>query len=699
MNRYLIFILIIIVFQLQANEITNDIYLNSDDVFYNKEENLIYLGKNSLINYQKSSIRTDGGKIDINSKKIFINGIFYLNYSKDIMKGNQLKADLNFKEGSAKNVNYIFDKELKINSEILTKNKKEIIFENNFLTRCKLEGFFNCPTWSLKIKKTRYNIKSDYFEHYGTFLQIADKKVFYLPYFSHYGSKALRQKGFLTPSLEFVNSNYGGNITTPYYIPLNTQTDIKITPTFYYEKGFTNYFKNKIDIQSKISEGDVKIFLNNFYDKSIEDYVKKGYTVATNANLNINQENTLNVNLNYTTNTSQYKSTNNSKASTLVSNITLNTYNILKSNDLMMTRISGTKALSDTMNSINPYELPTISYFNYLNFKNNIILNNNIKIELINRNKSADYLPMKIFRTNLKNDLQKNYYLQKNTNLINKLKIVNSSIVVKEENKNINVKSDDYLETAIYASSEINKIFRYRNKTKIKPRAKIILANTSKSANININDNSQSLSFNYNNLFQENKYFGSDKKEKGSRLVIALEQEHNINHKINFEVNYGRIFNFEENKNLMNDIKQKGKLSDHLMELNFKFGKNSIKYNSRLDKKNLNLKEDTFSYEAFNEKNRLIINKNLTNKESYINSNSNHFVTMEYNRTINKNSSLSYKNEIDLQGKYQSYSEEFMLSFSDECQKINLSYLINNYNDGERMKPNKRISLKYEMDF
>ena len=85
--------------------------------------------------------------------------------------------------------------------------------------------------------------------------------------------------------------------------------------------------------------------------------------------------------------------------------------------------------------------------------------------------------------------------------------------------------------------------------------------------------------------------------------------------------------------------------------------------------------------------------------KSYLNSKSDHFMTMEYSRTISKNSSFSYKNEINLNGNYKSYIEEFKLSFADECQKINLNYLIDNYNDGKRMKLNKKISLKYEMDF
>ena len=49
---------------------------------------------------------------------------------------------------------------------------------------------------------------------YPEILQIADYKLFYLPYFSHYGVKAPRQRGFLTPSIEFEIANELSETTT-----------------------------------------------------------------------------------------------------------------------------------------------------------------------------------------------------------------------------------------------------------------------------------------------------------------------------------------------------------------------------------------------------------------------------------------------------------------------------------------------------
>jgi LPS-assembly protein len=699
MNKIYLCLITFISFSLVAKQITNDIYVNSSNIYYDKEKNIVNLGENSLINYQTATIKTDEGIIDVNNKKITIDGNFYLNYSNDIMKGESLKADLNFNEGSAINVNYIFDKELKINSKYLYKKNNNITFLDSFFTRCDLNGYFSCPTWSLKVNKTKYKIEEDFYEHFSTFVQIADKKVFYMPYFSHYGTKAKRQRGFLTPSAELINKNFGGNITLPYYIPVNDQTDIQITPTLYYEQSLTRYFKNRFIFQRKISEGDINLTLDNFYDRRINGQIKKGYTIGGDANLNLNKKNNLNVNLNYTSNISKHKSSSDSKDTTMTSDIKLNTYNFINKNDMLSSRISGSKDLDSETNTSNPYELPSLEYLNYYNFKNNAILNNKVKLDLISRNTSANYLPMRIFRLNVSNSFQKNYNLKKNYKIINTLKLSNTILSVKEGSRDTNIISGRSERSSSYISSEINKIFYLKKRNKIKPRLKFIFSNITNSKELNINDNSQSLSFSYNNIYQENKYFGSDKEENGSRVVMGLEQKYYKGDNTEIAINYGSIYNIDKERNYMLDIKQGNKLSDHLMELSLAYKSNKFSYNSRNDYKNFDLKEDSVNYSFENGKNNLALSKNLTNKNAYKDSESSHFMTLKYNRSINGNSNFSYENEIDFENKYEMYSQKYELNFYDECSTLSIAYKTENYSDGNELKPNKTLSIKYEIDF
>ena len=252
------------------------------------------------------------------------------------MKGTYLKGDLDFTNAYAENVNYIYNKDLKINSDSLKKNLDNLYFNKSFITPCDLNGIFGCPTWTLKVRKTKYIISKDQFRHFNAFLSIADKKIAYLPYFSHYGTKAGRKMGFLTPTFQPININNGSNLTTPFYIPIQEHTEITFKPTFYYERYLTDYFKSTTKINNKNSRGSTNMTIDNFYDNKAIGVVSKGYTVNTTSNLTLNKNNKLYLNSVYTSNVSEYKSSDNTKAATLNSNLSLETYNIISDKDLLI---------------------------------------------------------------------------------------------------------------------------------------------------------------------------------------------------------------------------------------------------------------------------------------------------------------------------------------------------------------------------
>ena len=93
------------------------------------------------------------------------------------------------------------------------------------------------------------------------------------------------------------------------------------------------------------------------------------------------------------------------------------------------------------------------------------------------------------------------------------------------------------------------------------------------------------------------------------------------------------------------------------------------------------------------------LNKELTDDDSYVNSKSSNFMTANYTRKINKNINFNYQTEINLEDNNKVYSQDYELEFYDECSEISLSYIIDNYNDGKLLQPNKTFSITYEMEF
>ena len=191
MNKKLIFIflLLIFLFHFFKSFAENNTYINSKNIFYDEKNNIVELSENSKINTQNMNLLVDKGIIDYNKETFEVYGNFYLYQDTNILSGKDLSGNTNLDEFSAIEVSYLTSDDLKIDSAILDKKGDNLYFYDNFLTPCKINGYFNCPTWSLRIDKTKYDTIGDQFFHYDTFLQIADYKVFYLPYFSIMGQK------------------------------------------------------------------------------------------------------------------------------------------------------------------------------------------------------------------------------------------------------------------------------------------------------------------------------------------------------------------------------------------------------------------------------------------------------------------------------------------------------------------------------
>ena len=70
----------------------------------------------------------------------------------NILSGRDLIGDTTLNNFTAYDVSYIYNNDLKIDSDKAIRSDGNINFYN-ILTPCELEGYFNCPTWSELIKQ------------------------------------------------------------------------------------------------------------------------------------------------------------------------------------------------------------------------------------------------------------------------------------------------------------------------------------------------------------------------------------------------------------------------------------------------------------------------------------------------------------------------------------------------------------------
>ena len=689
MNKTIIFGIFFIFFikgLILANT-KKETYINTSNITYNEEENIVELSESTKINIENTNIQIDKGLINYNTNEIEVFGNFYLYQDLNILSGKNLKGDTNFNNFKADEISFIYNDDLKIDSDLVEKKDDNLIFYNNFLTPCEIEGFFNCPTWSLRIDKTEYDIERDKFTHYDTFLQIADYKLFYLPYFSHYGSEAPRQKGFLTPSIEFTVGEDTA-VKAPYYLPLKSNMDLTFTPTIYLNNDFesVNKYKLSTEFNLKSSGGNTEIILDNLKNEGSEIIAS---SVKFNSKQVINKNMVISTNGLFTNSVSATRSINTQPITFEDVYIKSENFNLLKNNDYLKSEISSVSAFDTT--DINQVPLsPSIQYSSQFLLSNENDLNFNFDYRILRRDESSSINPSENHSFNLNNILSINQNF-KGFNSYNKLKLNGSYNEYRFLDSNLN-RQESKLNYII--SSDIN----FNNHKYLLPRLKFIYPKEIVDSNNFINEDSNSISFNYTNQYSDNRFYGTDLNDNTPRLVYGLENRFNFyNQKFSTKIN--QSYDLNKGNNYANKINQNGHFSDYAIE--FKTNNKDINFvtNLRVDADKLDKKEMNYSL-SFNKPIEVNLSYNETDKSAFREiSEDTKALDIKALKKINNNVSISYSSNLDLKNNYSPYSEKFTLSLFDECSKLDISYSNTRFNDNFNTKPEEKISLMYQLEY
>ena len=669
---------------LRAND---DTYINSSNITFFENGNKIELAENSKINIEGVNLLIDRGIVDYEEDKIEVFGNFYLYENLNILSGKNLKGNISLNKITANDVSYIYNDDLKIDSNKLDRNNNLIIFHENFITPCELEGYFNCPTWSLRIKKTKYEIAEDKFTHYDSFLQIADYKVFYLPYFTHYGAKAPRKKGFLTPTLEFT---IAGNqaLITPYYLPLSISTDLLIKPKIFIDENFellTNYELNTI-LEKRTNGGNTKIEIDNI-KKSNSSNINSSFKIFTKQV--IDQNKVLSASGLFTNSVSTTRSTNDEPITFEDIFLKLENYNLLSKNDYLKTEISSVESFKSSNNASKPIS-PSITYSNYVNLKNQTLFNE-LDFSILKRDESSSGKPSESLKISLKNELI-NSSEDKNLNKFNKLLFINS-ISDNYFNDENNINSNSYKSFFVLSTD----LFFIKNKN-IAPRVKFILPTQFSNTNKSVNEDSNAITFNYRNQYSENRFFGYDKFDVSPRIVYGLENEFNLGTQ-KFFFNINQSYSFSRNTSYATAINQNKNLSDYAVEVGTTYKDIIFKLDARLDQENQSKKEMNYSFNFSNPIN-LEVKYHEAESEAFRDvTNDTQAIDLNLSKKINKNLYAYYSTNLDVKNNYDPYKSTIMISLSDECSQLDLAYTNIRFNDNFNTKPEEKISLSYRMDY
>ena len=689
MNKILTIFLILIFFlrQILILNANNDTYINTTNIIYDEDKNIVELAENSKININNTNILVDRGIIDYENDLIEVYGNFYLYQELNILSGKNLVGNSSLSNFNAIEVSYLYNNDLKIDSDKTIRDEGIVYFYNNFLTPCELEGYFNCPTWSLRIDETKYEIDKDKFTHYDTFLQIADYKVWYLPYFSHFGAKAPRQKGFLTPTLEF-NLNGDTSLITPYYIPLNESSDIIFKPKIIFDSNssFLNKYTIKTLLNYKSSEGNISI---DMYNEKLENKSNTYSSAKFKAKQVLNKNNILSFEALVTNSVSTTRSVNDEASTFEDIFVKLDSYNLIYKDDFMRSEISTVEALDKTNSGLVPLT-PSIKYINQILTNNNLTFSNEINLSNLKRNESSVGKPSDSTSLRLSNSLLFNNRIN-NLNLYNKINLVsNMSDYNYRNNPTLN---DNVVESKFILSSEG---FLNFNDT-LRPRFKIVNNYNLTDDNI-VNEDSEALTFNYQNQFSDSRFYGSDLEDNSGRIIYGL--ENNIKGLgQNVDLNVNQSYDFKKSSNYTNKINQKSNFSDYAFEVKTTFDNTFLKLDTRLDNNDFEKKEMNYSL-GYSNLFDLNLEYNETDARAFQHSSSStQSLGIDIGKQLNDNIKIYFNSDMDLKNDFSPLTQSLKISLFDECSKLDISYIDERFNDNYNTKPNETISISFHMDY
>ena len=687
-KNLIIFLIFIFLFKqvirLNAND---DTYINSNNIIYDQEKNIVELADNTKINTNDVNILIDRGIIDYTNDQFEVFGNFFLYEKLNILSGTDLRGDTKLNNFSANKVSYIYNNDLKIDSQKLLKDTEKLIFYDNFLTPCELEGFFDCPTWSLRIDETHYEIEKDKFTHFDSFLQIADYKIFYLPYFTHYGVKADRQKGFLTPSIEY---SIGGDlgIIFPYYIPLNESSDITFNPKIYLNENleFSEKYELNSVIRNKSAGGDTAIVIDNIKNSGNSN-LNSSLKFETKQILDIDK--VLSARGLFTNSISATRSINNEPITFEDIYLRFENYNIISENDYFKTEISSVESF-ETINNRDIPISPNISYLNKANIKNGFLING-FDFTILKSDESTNLKPSESLKLDLNNELNKSNFF-KNYIFYHKINFSNSY----DEyyfNKDSNLNNSSF-KSFLSFSTDIQGV----KSSYLSPRIKFILPMQIIDNKNSINEDSNSVTFNYINQFSENRFFGNDLLDNIPRVVYAIENDFDLFDQ-NIELNVNQSYSLNSNGYYNDYVNQDTNLSD--IAIDAKISKNNLifKIDTRLNQKDLSHKEMNY-FIGIQEPLNINLNYHETKKDAFKNlSNDTQALDFQIQKSITENINLEYSNSLDVKNNYDPYKSKIIFSIFDECSKLDLTYSNTRFNDNFNTQPGETISFTFNMDY
>jgi LPS-assembly protein len=710
-NKYKInfvyfFLFFLITFFLCSYQIAEEILIYADEIYYDKNENLIGKGKAKIL-YQNQIINSELIIYNKISNELIIPKTFtYKDNQNNFFYGTEGSFNTDFTKGIIKDVKILLNDGSRIVGDKFERENNIDIISKGVYSPCKSKikiKNFICPTWQLEGEKILHDNENLLLYQKHSKMRVLNIPVFYLPYIvTPSPLRKKRKSGFLNPSINFnfFDTKVSQSTSLPYYFNISEDKELTFTPTINYGGGVDSSQRFLFQYNQLISGGSFStdISIDSKFEEQNNNKWLSDASLITNYKKNVNAKYTLDFKSALETSKNYIQSTdpnnNLSYTSSLATTINLNGYNLRKIDDKLLINFS---TYQTNQNNEDNSAVPTVLPF--VNYKTGIYKYNQINYE-------NEYEFYNIFRDKKTNNYSKEQQkLSHNLSFSKKYIDFNSNIILQGQlfNQLYNTTKKDIKNSETYSGNSLRSfpIFGINIETPFKlqknlfdfiykPSLSLILSPGKSNSEKISNEDSSLNTHSSNNEVSLNRYSGNDKLDNSKRLVSQFMINNN-----NLTMNLSQSYEFTDNSNFHKDSGNDENLGDLLGSLQYINLKNEFEYNFRYDHSKKYLKQQNINY---------VNNNSLGSIElSYLDQNSesdsvitNDIETLNYTLTSNK---INKYSKIGLTGLYdlkKSINTEYGLNYSyfDECFGINIDFNRKSYTE-DNLRPQDTLTIMF----
>ena len=549
--------------------------------------------------------------------------------------------------------------------------------------------------WQIKADQVTHDEATKNIEYESALLEILDFPIFYIPYFIHPDPSVKRRSGFLIPTLGHSDEKgliYG----QPYFQVIDRARDIKLEPTIYTRNGMIlkTHYRHALErgnIDLKTTTG---VITDNLNENSLDDIALKG-SIDLEAKFAIDDTWRTSFDLEQTSNKNYQRKFDLDTKEVLTSRALLEGFRSRNYSSLSVYKFQGLRATDNRR--AQPFVFPTLNYhFTGQPHMYGIRPEIDLVISSITREIGVDSR-----KFSLKSGFQMPFYSDSGEIYTFHSSLQTDLFFSNNINEGLEVRSNtDHAEFRIIPQLGVN--WRYpfvRNRMGsvqiIEPIINFVLGPNIQNSSKIANEDSQAFEFDDTNIFDLNRYAGTDLITGGSRIDYGFRSSIANNDGQQSELLLAQSYRFAGSSSFSEASGLEHKKSDYVGRFTF-FPSDAfnIHYRFRLDSGNFSPSRTELGLNLFHQQHSIALDYILIDEQRETEEFGNREqMDLKINSQLlaNWTSSLQLVQDFT-DGSNRTIKASFGVTYTDECFTIGLQYQREDMS-GEELQPEDQVLL------